>query len=219
MQRRSLKSYLWPYGAGIAAILALFAGYCAYLANGPDRELSFTREVPTSLPLETLHESIWSISNWPEWFYSVSKAERVDIMGRPLPTTDQSVTQGALIRLEIQPHKGERRGSFDLLMQVTEFIPQKRITMRLTRDGSGRIQKIVERLEWKIEIEGQGQAGAKSAHVIRATATARTCHWRSRVIGGIASRVLMNQLFYPNVMALGLFTQPRPPNPFPAYGS
>lgn len=193
-----------------SAIFAIFAGYCAYYGAGPDRELHFEREVPTSLPVETLQESIGSVSNWSEWFYSVYKAQRVDLMGRPLATANQTAEKGALIRLEIRPHKGERRGSFELLVEVTEQVPQKLITMRLIQDGSGRIHKVVDGLEWRIEL---------LAGKIRGTATARTRHWRSRVISALSQRVLMNQLFYPNVMALGLFTQPRPPNPFPAYGS
>jgi hypothetical protein len=210
MEQRSFKTYLRGKLGVVAAVFVLFAGYCAYLGAGPDRQLHFEREVPTSLPAETLGESIGSVSNWPEWFYSVFKAERVDLMGRPLATASQTAEKGALIRLEIRPHKGERRGSFELLVEITEHVPQKLIAMRLVQDGSGRINKVVEGLEWRIELLGDK---------IRGTATARTRHWRSRVIGALSERVLMNQLFYPNVMALGLFTQPHPPNPFPAYGS
>jgi hypothetical protein len=131
-------------------------------------------------------------------------------MGRVLSTAQQTVEKGALIRLEVRPRKGERRGSFDLLIEVTDFVPEQRVAMRLVQDGSQRIEKVVERLEWLIELK---------PGVIRGSASAHTRHWRSRLFGAISGRVFMNQLFYPNVMALGLFTQPRQPNPYPAYGS
>jgi hypothetical protein len=193
-----------------AAVTAILGGFCAYEASGPDRQLEFTREVPTSLPRDTLALSISSIPNWPKWFFSVERAERIDIAGRPLPTADQKAENGALIRLEVHPHKGQSRGSFDLTMQVTEYEPGRLIAMRLARDGSGRIDKVVTGLEWRIELK-PGR--------IAATASARTRSWRSRLIGAISERVLMNQLFYPDVMALGEFTHPQPPNPYPAYGS
>lgn len=206
MKRRGFKFYL----KGLLALTALFAAYCGYVVSRPDHDLEFSREVPTSLPLHTIHQSIWSVSNWNKWFYNVVKAERVDILGRTLPLAKQSLEKGALVRLEVHPRKGQSRGSFDLLVEISEFVPEKVVEIRLVRDGSGRIDKIVEKLVWRIELE-PGR--------VRGLGTARTRHWRARLFAAISPRVLMNQLFYPDVMALGEFTQPLPPNPYPVYGS
>ena len=124
---------------------------------------------------------------------------------------------GALVRLEIQPHRGERRGSFELLLQITDYVPAKLVSMRLASDNTGRISKLFDHLEWKIELLA-GTPDGRSPAAIRGTETAHTRNWRARLLAGLAERILMNQLFYPDVMALGQFTQPLPPNPFPAYG-
>lgn len=205
MGRLGIKTYL----AAGALCLAGFGAYCAFQAEGPNRELAFVREVPTALPPETLTQSIQVISNWPQWFFTLAKAERVDVMGRPFPTSDQILVKGALVQLEIQPHKGEHRGSFQLEFQISDFVPNKFVSMKLVKDQSGRIAKLFDRLDWKIEL----LPGS-----IRATETAHTRHWRSRMMASLAQRTLMNQLLYPDVMALGQFTQPQSQNPYPVYG-
>jgi hypothetical protein len=199
------------------AILGVLAAGGVYLGTRPDFDVTFVREVPTRVPLDTVDLSIFSISNWPRWFHTVAKAERMDLAGRPFPTVDQSVQPGALIRLEIEPHPGEKRGSFVLVMQVGEYVPKHLITMHLVGDRSGRIVKLFDRLEWKIELV-PAPAGSPEPLLIRGTETAHTTHWRARLFGAIASRILMNQLFYPDLMALGEFTQPLHPNPYPVYG-
>jgi hypothetical protein len=133
----------------------------------------------------------------------------VDIMGRTLPLSDQRLVKGALVKLVIQPHKGEIRGSFDLLLSVADYVPGKLAILRLANDQSGRISRLFDHLEWKIELE---------PGLIRGTETAHTRHWRARLFAALSQRILMNQLFYPDVMALGLFTQPAGQNPYPAYG-
>jgi hypothetical protein len=205
MRSIGIKTYL---AAGVLC-LAVFGAYCAVQASGEDQTLVFTREVPTSLPPETLNQSIGMVPLWTNWFYTVGQAERIDIMGRALPLSNQKPVQGALIRLEIQPHRGEHRGSFDLLLKVADYVPGKFVTLKLAQDQTGRITRLFDSLEWKIEF---------LPGVIRGTETAHTSHWRSRLFAALSQRILMNQLFYPDLMALGQFTQPLSPNPYPAYG-
>lgn len=185
---------------------------CALAGQGPDRDLVFTREAPTSLSAETLKQTVWSLNNWPRWFHSLNKAERMDIAGRPFPQRDQSVETGALIRLEIRPHRGERRGSFELLTRVVEYDPGKTLMLQIVEDRSGRVFKLFDRLLWKIELLPGGQP------IIRGTETVRTRSWRARVLSRLAERIVLNQLFYPDIMALAEFTQPLGPNPYPVYG-
>lgn len=209
-QSKTLRVYLVSAVAG-----ALLIGACLiYLGSGADRDLHFTREVPTQLPIETLDQSIHSISNWPKWFHTLAKAERVNLMDTPLPTVDQEAKTGALVMLNFDPGKGARK-RFRLLVQVAEYVPRKSITLRLARDETTKIVRMVEGLEWKIEFKPGPSPGETR---IWGTATARTRSWRGRFFGNLSERILMNQLFYPDVMALGLFTQPVGPNPYPVYG-
>lgn len=209
MGRRTFKTYL----AATALCAAVFGAYCAFLASGPDTPVSFTREVPTLLPLETLSRSIEAITNWPEWFFNAGKIERVDASGRSFPTSEQKVQKGALVRIEILPHRGEHRGGFDILVTVREYVPGKLLDLEVLSDQSGRIIKLFDHLEWKIEL-----ARESSGIVIRGTELARTRHWRSRLFAALSPRILLNQVFYPDLMALGQFTQPKTPNLYPAYG-
>ncbi len=198
--------------------MAVFGSYCAFLATRPDTVVSFSREVPSELPLETVSRSIDAVANWPEWFFNAGKIERIDVMGRPFPTSEQKLQKGALIRIEILPHKGEHRGSFDLLVAVAEYVPGKLLRLAVAKDQSGRIIKLLDRLEWEIELVPAPHPDGSPGLVIRGTETAITRHWRSRLFAGLSPRILMNQVFYPDVMALAQFTQPKSPNPYPAYG-
>jgi hypothetical protein len=210
MPHSRLKSYL----AALAALGAAGLATCAWLAQGPDRDLHFVREVPTSLPADTLNQSFWSIGNWPNWFFTMADVKRVDVEGRIMSMRDQTLAKGALIQFEVDPKKSRRR-RFELLAEVTEYVPQKLLALRILRDSSGKILKLVDRLEWRIELlpaEG-GRPG-----LIRGIETAHTRHWRARLMGALWERTFMNQLFYPDLMTLGQFTTPSAPNPYPVYG-
>jgi hypothetical protein len=213
MGRGRLKTYL----AVSALCTALFGAYCAVQVSREDRMLTFVREVPTALPVETLSLSLSSVGNWSKWFFNAGKVERIDLASRPLPLAEQTLVQGAVIRLEILPHKGEHRGSFDLLVQVSQYEPGRRVVLELIKDQSSRISRLFDKVQWTIELVPAGDAG-KPSLMIRGTETTHTHHWRARLFAGLSERILLNQVFYPDLMALGQFTQPLPPNPFPAYG-
>ncbi len=196
----------------IAATLAVLAALGALLARGPDRELIFVREVPTTIPVATLNKSVWALSNWKDWFFKVVDVQRVNIMGQSLATKDQVIVQGALLELKLDPKKPFKR-PFEIHAVVTEYVPEKSFSLRVTKESTGRLEKLFKSLEWKIELIPQPSGET----LIRGTETARTFGWRARLLASLAERILLNQVFYPDLIRLGKITQPHGPNPWAPY--
>jgi hypothetical protein len=189
----------------VGALLALFAS----IANGPDFDLSFTREVPSTLDAKTLDEALRATVNWPRWFFSLADAKIVDVTGLPFPLAAQTVSTGSIVRLSIDPKKG-RWKKFVVQVRVSEYVPGKRLSLHVLSDSKNRLDKYFDRLDWTVDLlpttEGKGT-------LIRGTELAHTSYWRTRLFGRIASRIMMNQVFYPDLIQLGVLTRPSPPVP------
>jgi hypothetical protein len=192
------------------AICAGFGAYCTFLAQQPDYEIVFTREVNADAPQTAIETALWSLNNWPQWFFITAQVQRVDLAGNAFPMKDQILVPGAWIRFWMDPKKGKYK-KFELLAVVKEYTPLKQMTLRILQDTSGRLTRLFSLIEWKIEL-----IPASPGHTaqIRGTQTVRTRHWRSRLFGRLAERIYMNQVFYPDLMTLGKITLPTYPNPF-----
>ena len=170
--------------------------YLFFCANSSNCELQFHRVIPTQLTPDRLERNIESISRWPQWFHSLKQAEMIH------PSKTQQIQPGSTISLAIDPKKGAKK-QFKMTLQVKEYIPAKKLTLTLLKDSSGRISRIFDHLEWTIELEPTPEGS-----LIRGLAIAHTCHWRSRLLGQIATKILMNQVFYPDLIKLSQLRQP-----------
>jgi hypothetical protein len=178
----------------LGATVLLLSSY----ANGPDRELSLSRVIPSDLTTGHLDRQISSLTRWPQWFYSLKEAK-----ADPSSPAPSLLKKGDVITLAMDPKKGPSK-CFSLKAEVTEYRPAHSLSLKIIDDSSHRLTLLFDRLEWKIELEPKPSGGSW----IRSTAIAHTHHWRSRLFGAIAEKILMHQVFYPNVLKLATLMQP-----------
>lgn len=195
----------------VLLIVGAIAGLVTYAHFADDRDLVFSRIVPTNLDPESLDRALRATINWPDWFSSTRQAEILDGLGRPYPMTDQLVQKGSQVRLTIDPRKGKWK-EFELMIAVAEYQQKARLRLTLLGDSKGRLTRLFSGLTWEIAIEPRtdGKPGA----LLHSTTRARTQHWRSRLFGLFAERILLNQATYPDVIKLAELKQPKEPNPF-----
>jgi hypothetical protein len=175
-----------------------FIAFVFFAALGPDRELRFLREIPSSLDPERLDRNISAVSRWPQWFFSTAEVQLLNSEGK----TDQKLQKGSIVQLKIDPRKGERK-RFLLTAEVTDYIPAQRLTLKILKDSTGRLNRLFDDMHWNIELVSR-----KQGSLIRGTITARTHHWRARLFGQMSEKILMNQIFYPNLIKLAELKQP-----------
>ncbi|MGK5083401.1 hypothetical protein WDW37_08840 [Bdellovibrionota bacterium FG-1] len=209
MPLRGLKFYLNIVGGFLALTLATGV----FLAQQPDRELVFVREVPVQASPALLDKTLRGLGNWPQWFLNTVEVQRFDVAGRPMPAEFQTLEKGALLRFKMDPQKGPSRQD-ELQATVTEYLPQKKVSLLMTQDSTGKLTRLFDRLEWTLEIKPPENGLATH---LKGTTTAHTHHWRARVFATMAERLLLNPVFYPNLIKLGAITQPSSPNATPAF--
>src|SRR5262245_17423624 len=125
-RRLSLIGGMVVLGMGSAVI------YLRAVTGGPDRDISFFREVPSSAAPEVLGRALGDVSTWPKWFHAMAEARVVDSADHP--TSDQRLATDARLRLMIDPKKGINR-KFTLYARVTEYVPQKKIRLEIRDDS------------------------------------------------------------------------------------
>jgi hypothetical protein len=168
-------------------------------AQGPDLQLQFVRQVPSDTSPAKLDRYVSSVTRWPQWFFSLALATIAD--HKPLE-------KGAIITFNIDPHKGAHR-RFVMTAEVENYSPGHTLELKILTDSSGRLTKLFDLVNWKIDfipksVEKPGEDGS----YIRGTVTAHTHHWRARLFGRMAEKILMNQIFYPDLIKLSELTQP-----------
>jgi hypothetical protein len=185
-----------------------------FLSQGPDLDLRLQRDLPSDLSIQDLGHSIQDLTTWPKWFYATDSAEALDLVGRPYAMKDQTATPGEVIRINIDPKKGQAH-KFVIMTRVLEFIPNQKLKLEVTGDSHDRLKKLFDRIVWTIEIapwtEGPLRNGKLPISKVTTISEVHTCHWRSRFFGRIAEKILLNQTFYPNILALSGLELPSEP--------
>lgn len=185
-----------------SAALTITAIIFYYLSLGPDYTITFSRDIPSTLNGATIDRSVQTLQNWPNWFYSLAQARLTNPAQIEMPNTEQFIRTGSWVRLSIDPKKGKWK-KFDLVIEILEYVPGERVRMRVLEDSKARLTGLFDSLEWKVEWKPQG-AGV----LLHGEAVGHTAHWRSRLFGRIAQRILMNQVFYPDLFKLAELSQP-----------
>lgn len=188
----------------VGVLAALFLGF-AIETRTPDLDLSFARDIPTPLTPERLDKNISSVARWPQWFFSLAKVTLVDSPNLKLVSkqNDSSlIEKGSILKLEINPHKFMSK-PFELTAEVMEYQSFHTLRLNILDDSSGRMTRLFDHIEWQFDFEAT-QGGA----MIHARELAHTRHWKSRLFGRIAERILMNQIFYPDIIKLSELKHP-----------
>ncbi len=222
-KERAKKTGLSTFFRFIALLALVLAGSISYWALAPDYQLSFTRSMPSKLDRAALNRQISSTHRWPNWFYSLQQVKVIDpATSQPSPqvssldvaatspadeTThaDLSLVQaGQLLQLDFDPNRGTSK-KFFLWVQVVEWIPESKLSFRVIKDSTGRLTHLLSDLRWEVTLEPKtGGTGTQ----ITGHATAMTHHWRARFLGSFAEKILMHQVFYPNILKLAELEQP-----------
>ncbi len=166
--------------AGVLMMVALFG----LLSRGPDFEARFERRVESPLPIQELQAELQNTSDWPQWHFNTIRSELISEGPRR-------------VRLFLEPPKKEWK-RFELELAVLPT-PTGTLTVRLEHESKGRLNRLFSAISWTIELlpqpEGQGT-------LIRGTLRATTSGPKGRVFARLAERLVLNQLFYPDLEAL-----------------
>ena len=201
---------------GLLAVFLVGLATLATLSQGEDETVTFSREVPSALPIETLGKSLDTVLAWPQWHHITVDARRMDAMNQPLPLNEQDVTPGAVVRFTLEPRQRPDR-RFDIIGQITEHVPGRKVSVKFLRETKPQVAKLFDSMEWTIELSPGTETGAPGlprdsstqGTTVRGTLKAHTSSWRARLFSRIAHRILMNQVFYPNLPALAELKTPR----------
>lgn len=182
-------------GGLLICVVGSLALLSSWLARGPDFDLEFNREVATQATTAQVDAALRDLREWPHWFHSLASARVLLASGAD---GGFEVTSGEDIALEIDPMKGERR-KYTLHARVLEYVPAKKLSLRVTYDSKHQLTELFNRLDWTVELNPGFVQGSAHAH---------TSHWRSRFFGRVAEIVLMNQVFYPDLFKLAKTGEP-----------
>jgi hypothetical protein len=175
----------------LALVLILLTVH--WLSRGPDCALTFDRVMHSDEAPEELAYKLGHYSEWPKWFHSLARVQALD--GAVTAQTN------ALIKLEFDPHKGPSK-RFEINARITEFVPGKKLSIHILNESSGKIAKMFSDLDWTVELT--------AANEIIGHERAETAGARARFFGRVASRILLNQTFYPDVITLATPARPQP---------
>jgi hypothetical protein len=203
----------WFAFAGLVLILGVTL---TILSREPNRPVKFVREVPTSLSPEKVGLALHWILSWPQWHHMTTEARRLDGSMRPYPLATQSAQTGALVEFVVEPREQKQR-RFIIQAEIEDYVPNQKLSLRLLSESSGKLQAQFQNLRWTIEIvsgtphgaPGLGKQPTENGTLIRGTLTAETRSWRSRLFSRVAERILLNQIFYPNLTALAELKEPQ----------
>jgi hypothetical protein len=197
-----------------AVFVAVFAAWVIYLGTRPDFDLHFTRYVPSSATSKLLSLALDDLSQWPRWHYSLKSAQIVDDAGNP--TSEQKLFDGARLLLNIDPGKGPWK-RVQILTRVLAYVPGDFVRLGIVSDSKGKIAQLLEQLEWQINVlpappeSEDPKRRYKSA--VRGTAKARTTSFRARVFGAVTEKIVMTQVFYPDLIKLAEIDSPESTSP------
>jgi len=208
-QKSNTAKWFWR---SVQMSLVALVGFLVVAALGSDRTVSMERVVPSPFAADKIGAAVHFMSNWPRWHHFAKSAERLGFRDQPVAVSDQYAVPGALILLTVDP-KDKPWKRFTLKLEVTEYVPYKKISLRLLEDSTGKITKLLDQVSWSIEIIPNATEGS----TIHASVSGHTKSWRSRLFGRVASRILLNQILAADVVALGTIDDPLALNPAAAF--
>ncbi len=182
--------------------LALALSPIVVCAVRPNFEIDWARVVPSELPVSTLAAALDDPKLWPIYYHSL-KSVRFET---PTGQATESIAVGNRVFYSVEP-KGKEWKRFELTGEIAEYIPGKKLRVKLVDDSKKKITTVFEDYEWELSV-GEPSADIRSkgfTSVASGAARATTATWRGRVFGSLFSRILMNQVYYVDLVKLGTF--------------
>lgn len=193
MDNQKQRRKFW--GGMLVLALGAITLFFAAAVNGPDVQLRLDRTVPSKHQAEKLGPLLSETESWPQWFHHLVKVQVLGAEG-----SSPKLASGSRLRLLFDSHKSPW-SEFELSAEVVELVPNRKLRLRILSDSTDRLTRLFSNIEWQVEFEP-----SEKGTLLRGTATAQATHWRSRLTGTIAERIVMHQVFYPDLIKLGEWT-------------
>ncbi len=172
--KQALKKH--PFAIALALVAFVF-GIALAAVPSKNFEIKLSRTCDSKLPIAQLALELEDPKLWPQWVRALNEP----------PLIPSRLQAGQLIDLRINAKKGFEK-TFVLKMKVSEWIPGRKLVLTLIEDSTGRFNRILNDLTWSIEIGDQQK--------VTGQVSAQTKSWRSRFLGTYAKTVLLNQVYY-----------------------
>lgn len=180
------------WGALFVAVSGSGVLLMASVAQGPDRRIDFHRETGSARSPSEVAPFLNDPAKWPQWFHALKQVRSPDGNAAAQPL-EPGRTQ---LRLLIEPPKKEWK-RFELEVRVTAFEPGRKLELELVKDSTGKLDRLFSKIRYRVELRPDG-TGTR----ILGNASALTRNWRSRLFGWMIPRILMHQIFYPDLIEL-----------------
>lgn len=191
------------YGGLFVLLLGSFLIAAAALGNRPDFDLILRRELPAKSDAAFLGGIISETQHWHLWIRNLADVQVMNAAtgargSKPAP----GLSTGQVLKLTIDSKKTPW-SHLDLVARVEEFIPSRKVRLRIIEDSSGKLSRLFDRIDWVVEVlpDPKGKAA-----LIRGESSAHTANWRSRLFGTVATNIVLHQIYYPNLLKLAELT-------------
>lgn len=124
------------WGSLFVCVFGSLLLYFASIINGPDRDLTWKRVVPSEVSIDKVDQAIAAVVNWPQWFYSTVDAKMIDLAGNPYSMKDQVLAKGGIVKLWVDP-KRSPWSKFQITLRVLEYKPKEELRLALLTDLRG----------------------------------------------------------------------------------
>jgi hypothetical protein len=194
----------------LGSFIVILIATIAYFGRGEDYPIEWTREVPSRLSLAELEPALRDMRFWPVYMRELKEASvvKADSPSQFLKAPFEVPGVGSEVLLHVEP-KGKEWKRYQVRATVIALEPGKRIRFRLIEESTGKTARLLDGLEWEVSIhtsEGRWKEHGYPSYV-RGVATARTRSRRSRFLGRVFRRSMMNQIYWIDLVRLASFVE------------
>jgi len=193
-----------PLLSSFFGFLILCGLVAIWASNRPNFEIRWDRNVPSTHTVEELGQALENLEEWPIFHHSLKEALVTDPDGSESKTL--KLHSHLVYKIE-PPTKQWKR--FVMQGEIQEYEPGKKLSVRLSDDSTHRLTNLFDLFEWRLEIlpatDAMKARGFNS--IIRGETHARTSHWRGRLFGTISPKILMNQMYYVDLVKMGTLSR------------
>lgn len=157
--------------------------------------LQMKRTVESKLPVETVLSDLHNIHSWTSWFHDGKNVTLLTHDQTPTNLWEQAET--LLVQIE-NPQKQWKR--FDLTGKLIHAdldptLPIQSVTIQINSDSSKKMTALFENIIWKIAVD-------RDHKTITGEVSATPIGTRGKILAWFTPKILLNQIFYPDIMKL-----------------
>lgn len=175
-----------------------------WASNRPNFETRWERNVPSLHTVEELGQALENLDEWPVFHHSLKEAFVLDADG----TESKKLKIHSQLVYKIEPATKQWK-RFVMQGEILDYEPGKKLSVRLSEDSTHRLTNLFDFYEWSLEIlpatEAMKARGFKS--MIHGESQAHTSHWRGRLFGTVSPKILMNQVYYVDLVKMGTLSR------------